>query len=78
MQWFAFSLETHISLSFDFAKDGMPDILHSRKHHKVQTASCNQKEREWGGGIERQTLNYEKIIDDFVLFNEWAHGPLVQ
>lgn len=74
VQWFAFSLETHISLSFDFAKDGIPDILHSRKHHKVQTASYNQKEREWGGGVERPTLLTMKICV-LALYHSWS-GPM--
>jgi hypothetical protein len=36
-----------------------------------QTASWNQKEREWGGGMKRQTLNYENLFDDLVL-----NGPM--
>lgn len=74
VQWFAFSLETHISLSFDFAKDGIPDILHSRKHHKVQTASYTQKEREWGGGVKKQTLLTIKIWF-LALYYSWS-GPM--
>lgn len=35
-------------LSFDFAKDGVLDILHSRKHHKVHTSPFHLRRKEMG------------------------------
>lgn len=75
VQWFAFSLETHISLSFDLAKDGIADILHSRKHHKVQTASYSPKGSQWGGGLERQTLVTILKLRLVTFYHSWS-GPM--